>query len=45
LAEPDRPSLKAQRELNDDGNELWLSPVSTWKALLLIAKGRLRKHG
>ena len=26
-------------------NELWLSPVSTWEALLLHAKGRIRLRG
>ena len=28
--------------LRDPKNELWLSPVSTWEALLLHAKGRIR---
>jgi PIN domain nuclease of toxin-antitoxin system len=31
--------------LRDRNNELWLSPVSTWEALLLNAKGRIRLHG
>jgi PIN domain nuclease of toxin-antitoxin system len=26
-------------------NELWLSPVSTWEALLLNARGRIRLPG
>jgi PIN domain nuclease of toxin-antitoxin system len=34
-----------QHELRDGKNELWLSPVSTWEALLLRAKGRIRLHG
>lgn len=34
-----------RRELKDGGNELWLSPVSTWEALLLNAKGRIRLRG
>ena len=28
--------------LRNPANELWLSPVSTWIALLLNAKGRIR---
>jgi PIN domain nuclease of toxin-antitoxin system len=28
--------------LRNPANEVWLSPVSTWEALLLNAKGRIR---
>ena len=28
-------------ELTDSRNELWLSPISTWELLTLIAKGRV----
>jgi len=45
LAEPKRLSPHVQHELRDGDNELWLSPVSTWEALLLHAKGRIRLHG
>jgi PIN domain nuclease of toxin-antitoxin system len=45
LAEPNRLSRRVQHELRDAQNELWLSPVSTWEALLLRAKGRIRLHG
>jgi PIN domain nuclease of toxin-antitoxin system len=45
LAEPNRLSRRVQYELKDGKNELWLSPVSTWEALLLRAKGRIRLHG
>ncbi len=31
--------------LNHSGNELWLSPVSTWEALLLARKGRITLQG
>jgi PIN domain nuclease of toxin-antitoxin system len=34
-----------QQELRNRQNELWLSPVSTWEALLLNAKGRIRLQG
>jgi PIN domain nuclease of toxin-antitoxin system len=45
LAEPKRLSRRVQQELRQVHNELWLSPVSTWEALLLHAKGRIRLHG
>lgn len=45
LAEPARLSRRLQHELRHSENELWLSPVSTWEALLLCAKGRIRLHG
>ena len=45
LGEPARLARHLQRELQNDENELWLSPVSTWEALLLHAKGRIRLHG
>ena len=31
-------------ELRNPANELWLSPVSTWEALVLHEKGRLHLH-
>jgi PIN domain nuclease of toxin-antitoxin system len=45
LAEPKRLSGRVQRELKDPNNELWLSPVSTWEALLLQARGRIDVQG
>jgi PIN domain nuclease of toxin-antitoxin system len=45
LAEPKRLSHRVQRELKDQNNELWLSPVSTWEALLLQSKGRIQLYG
>ena len=45
LAEVGRLSRRVQQELRNPQNELWLSPVSTWEALLLNAKGRIRLHG
>jgi PIN domain nuclease of toxin-antitoxin system len=36
---------RVQRELRDPANELWLSPISTFEALTLNAKGRIRLHG
>jgi PIN domain nuclease of toxin-antitoxin system len=45
LAEPKQLSPRVQRELADQDNELWLSPVSTWEALLLKSKGRIQLQG
>lgn len=42
---PQRLGRRVQRELTDRDNELWLSPVSTWEALLLHSKGRIEVHG
>jgi PIN domain nuclease of toxin-antitoxin system len=44
LGEPGRLSRRVLQELRDQNNELWLSPVSTWEALLLHSKGRFRLH-
>lgn len=43
--EPKRIGRKLRRELDEEDHELWLSPVSTWEALLLHAKGRLQLQG
>lgn len=42
LKEPERLGKRVRDELRDNANERWLSPISTWEALLLNAKGRLR---
>ncbi|HLW82263.1 MAG TPA: type II toxin-antitoxin system VapC family toxin [Candidatus Acidoferrales bacterium] len=42
LAEPKHLSARVRRELADANNELWLSPVSAWEALLLHQNGRIR---
>jgi len=39
--EPRRLRPRLLRELRDPANELWLSPISTWEALTLHAKGRI----
>lgn len=44
LREPTKLSRRVQRELQGTANELWLSPVSVWEALLLRRKGRIRLH-
>ena len=45
LQDPKRLGKRIQQELRDPANEMWLSPISTWEALTLHAKGRIRLHG
>jgi PIN domain nuclease of toxin-antitoxin system len=45
LAEPQQLSRRVLQELKDQNNELWLSPVSTWEALLLHSNGRIQLQG
>ncbi len=42
LSDPSRLSRRVREEIGNSENELWLSPVSTWEALLLNARGRIR---
>ena len=42
LSEPAHLGRRVREELRKPENEVWLSPVSTWEALLLNAKGRIR---
>jgi PIN domain nuclease of toxin-antitoxin system len=41
LHDPSKLGVSVQRELRDTGNESWLSPISTWEALVLHAKGKI----
>ena len=41
LLEPNRLSSKVSRLLDDNASVIWLSPISTWEAVLLIQKGRI----
>ncbi len=43
--DPDQLGTRVQRELNDLDNELWLSPISTWEALMLHRKHRIELVG
>ncbi len=45
LLEPDRLGHRVRQELTNNANELWLSPVSTWEALLLADRNRISIHG
>ena len=40
--EPSRLASRVQHQLQDQTNELWLSPISTWEAILLQAKGKVK---
>lgn len=39
---PKRLGKRVVAELSNNSNELWLSPVSVWEALVLMQKGRIR---
>jgi PIN domain nuclease of toxin-antitoxin system len=41
LLDPDRISADAEAAIADPDNELLLSPISTWEALVLARKGRV----
>jgi PIN domain nuclease of toxin-antitoxin system len=45
LHDPKRLGRRALQELKNEANELWLSPISTWEALTLNVKGRIRLSG
>ena len=42
LLEPERLSPTVRAALGSAENELWLSPISVWEALLLAERGRVR---
>ena len=42
LQDPSRLGRRTQHELRNPENELWLSPISTWEALTLHEKHRVR---
>jgi PIN domain nuclease of toxin-antitoxin system len=42
VGDPQRLSRRVAKALEDVQNQLWLSPVSIWEALLLHRKGRLK---
>jgi PIN domain nuclease of toxin-antitoxin system len=41
LMEPDKLGRRVRRALEAGDRELWLSPISTWEAMLLVDRGRL----
>lgn len=42
LLDPERLSPAVRAELASAENELWLSPISVWEAMLLAERGRVR---
>ena len=42
LLDPDRLSQEVRAELASAENEIWLSPISVWEAILLAERGRVR---
>ena len=44
LQDANRLGKRTRQELQNPENELWLSPISTWEALTLHEKGRVRLH-
>jgi PIN domain nuclease of toxin-antitoxin system len=42
LEEPKRLARRVQQELQNEENELWLSPISTWEVLLLHSKRKIQ---
>ncbi len=45
LLQPERLSKRVAKRLSDPENQLWLSPVSVWEAIVLAQKGRIRVQG
>jgi PIN domain nuclease of toxin-antitoxin system len=42
LLDPERLSPAVRAELASAENEIWLSPISVWEAILLAERGRVR---
>jgi PIN domain nuclease of toxin-antitoxin system len=42
LQNPEQIAAYTLQHLADPSNELWLSPISTWEAVMLQRKGRMR---
>jgi PIN domain nuclease of toxin-antitoxin system len=45
LLDPNKLGRRVQHELQNAGNEFWLSSISVWEATVLIRKGRLQIPG
>jgi len=42
MEEPRRLKRRVEQELQNEENELWLSPISAWEALLLHSKRKIQ---
>lgn len=45
LLAPENLTRRVAAELESPDNEIWLSPISTWEALLLVERGRIAAAG
>jgi PIN domain nuclease of toxin-antitoxin system len=45
LLAPPNLGPRARAEIEDPGNELWLSPISVWETLILVDKRRIALSG
>jgi len=45
VLEPHRLGPHTARELRNSENQIWLSPISAWEALVLFDKGKIRLQG
>ncbi|MEP6780005.1 MAG: type II toxin-antitoxin system VapC family toxin [Gemmatimonadaceae bacterium] len=45
LLDPERLSRNVRAALESPNNELWLSPISIWEALVLAERGRIKVTG
>jgi PIN domain nuclease of toxin-antitoxin system len=44
IYDPEKIGRNLRQELKSGENERWLSPISTWEALVLASRGRIRFH-
>jgi PIN domain nuclease of toxin-antitoxin system len=42
---PAKISARVRRALENESNEVWLSPISIWELILLVQKGRMAVDG
>ena len=45
LLDPERLSDRVRDALQSPANEIWLSPISVWEAMILVERGRLAVAG
>jgi len=45
VLEPHRLGPRVAQELRNSEGQIWLSPISTWEALVLFEKGKIRLQG
>ncbi|MFN2397962.1 MAG: type II toxin-antitoxin system VapC family toxin [Gemmatimonadaceae bacterium] len=45
LLAPNKLKRRVSKALDDDENELWLSPISVWESLIIFERGRVEISG